>query len=77
MLTAGEIKLLADRGEGDNVDFKLRVPSKIRELSQEVCAFANSDGGYLLIGVDDNGVIIGVDIDNSKRSAIRGSIRDI
>ncbi|MFI3265258.1 MAG: ATP-binding protein [Rikenellaceae bacterium] len=53
MLTSEDIKLLVKGGEGYNVDFKLRVPSKVRELSQEVCAFVNSEGGYLLIGVDD------------------------
>lgn len=70
MLTAEEINLFAQSGEGYNADFKLRVPSKVRELSEEVCAFANSEGGYIFIGIDDNGRIIGADIDNPKRSAI-------
>lgn len=77
MLTAEEINLFAQSGEGYNADFKLRVPSKVRELSEEVCAFANSEGGYIFIGIDDNGRIIGADIDNPKRSAIQDSIRDI
>lgn len=77
MLTAEEIKSIADSGEGYNVDFKISVPSKVRDLSQEVCAFANSEGGYLLIGIDDKGRIVGVEIDNAKRSAIQNSIRDI
>jgi len=50
MLTAEEIKSITLSGEGYNVEFKLKVPSKVRELSEEVCAFANSEGGYLLIG---------------------------
>lgn len=49
MLTSEEIKVLVNSGEGYNVDFKLKVPSKVRELSEEVCAFANAAGGYLLI----------------------------
>lgn len=77
MLSAEDIKALATSGEGYNVDFKLRVPSKVRELSQEVCAFANSEGGYVLIGIDDNGRIVGTEIDNPKRSAIQDTIRDI
>jgi len=77
MLTSEEIKVLVNSGEGYNVDFKLRVPSKVRELSEEVCAFANAAGGYLLIGVTDKNEIVGNAIDNSKRSAIQDSIRDI
>jgi len=77
MLTAEEIKSIANSGEGYNVEFKLKVPGKVRELSEEVCAFANSEGGFLLIGIDDKDQIIGAAIDNPKRSAIQDSIRDI
>ena len=54
MLNTETIQSLIDSGEGYNVEFKVRVPSKVRELTEEICAFANADGGYLLIGVDDN-----------------------
>ena len=57
MLTSEEIKSIANSGEGYNADFKLRVPSKVNELSHNVCAFSNSEGGYLLIGIDNNGKI--------------------
>ena len=76
-LTPEEIKSIVGSGEGFNAEFKVRVPSKVKELSQEVCAFANSGGGYLLIGVNDNGQIEGINIDNSKRSAIQNAIREI
>jgi ATP-dependent DNA helicase RecG len=77
MLTPEEIKSMTSGGEGYNVDFKLKVPSKVKELSQDACAFANSEGGYILIGIDNNDRIIGSTIDNSKRSAIQDAIRDI
>ncbi|GHT62591.1 ArsR family transcriptional regulator [Bacteroidia bacterium] len=77
MLTPEEIKSITGSGEGYNVDFKLKVPSKVKELSQDVCAFANSEGGYILIGIDNNDRIVGTAIDNSKRSAIQDAIRDI
>ena len=54
MTNTETIQSLIDSGEGYNVEFKVRVPSKVRELTEEICAFANADGGYLLIGVDDN-----------------------
>ncbi len=53
------------------------MPSKLKDLSSEVCAFANSAGGTVLIGVDDSNIIQGVTIDNSKRSSIQNSIREI
>ena len=75
--TETTIQSLIDSGEGYNVEFKVRVPSKVRELIEEICAFANADGGYLLIGINDNGQIIGTDLENDKRSAIQGSISEI
>jgi ATP-dependent DNA helicase RecG len=77
MITSEEIKLMAERGESYNVDFKVTVPTKVRDLTEEVCSFANAAGGFVLIGIDDHGVVKGAAIDNSKRSAIQGSIGEI
>ncbi|MDR2232330.1 MAG: putative DNA binding domain-containing protein [Tannerella sp.] len=77
MLTPEEIKSIASSGEGYNADFKQSVPSKVRELSQDACAFANSEGGYILIGINNKDQIVGTTINNTKRSAIQDAIRDI
>lgn len=77
MLSAKDIQDLVNGGEGYNVDFKRSVPSKVRELTEEVCSFLNAAGGYLIIGVNDDNQIVGAEIDNSKRSAIQGSIGEI
>lgn len=77
MLNTETIQSLIDSGEGYNVEFKVRAPSKVRELTEEICAFANADGGYLLIGVDDNGQVVGTNLENDKRSAIQSSISEI
>lgn len=77
MLTAEEIKSLAYSGEGYNVDFNIRVPSKMKEVTTEVCAFANSEGGYIIFGIDNGGTIQGIDIDNNTRSKIQDAVRDI
>ena len=69
--------MLVRGGEGVGVDFKKSVPSKVRELSEEICAFANAQGGFILIGVTDRNEIVGCAIDNSKRSAIQQSIGEI
>ena len=77
MLTVEDIKLIAASGEGYNAEFKVSVPLKVRDLSEEVCAFANAAGGVVLIGVNDSNIIVGATIDNSKRSSIQQSLGDI
>lgn len=70
MIDTVNLRSLIDSGEGYNVEFKVRVPSKVRELTEEIYAFANANGGHLLIGVDDNGKVVGTTLENDKRSAI-------
>jgi predicted HTH transcriptional regulator len=54
-------KLIAD-GENQKLDFKYCV-SDSRKIARTLSAFANSDGGRLLIGVRDNGSIAGIKSD--------------
>jgi predicted HTH transcriptional regulator len=53
------LKALVKRGENQTLEFKLKAnhPEKI---VREVVAFANTDGGILLIGVDDDKRIQGL-----------------
>ena len=50
---------LIGEGEHQQQDFKYRVDDA-RKLARSVSAFANTDGGRLLIGVRDDGQIAGV-----------------
>lgn len=50
---------LISEGEHQQQDFKYRVDDA-RKLARSVSAFANTDGGRLLIGVRDDGHIAGV-----------------
>ena len=50
---------LIGEGEHQRQDFKYRVDDP-RKLAKSVSAFANTDGGRLLIGVRDDGHIAGV-----------------
>ena len=77
MLTEIELKSIISSGEGYNAEFKVSFPSKIKEVTEEVCAFANAAGGTLLIGVDDKNTIQGITFDNAKRSALQNSIGEI
>lgn len=47
-------------GEHQTQDFKFRIDSS-QKIAKTLSAFANTDGGRLLIGVKDNGRITGVD----------------
>ena len=76
-LTERDIKSIAQSGEGYNAEFKVAVPSKVRELAGEVCAFANAAGGVILLGVNDKNKIKGIEISNSKRSAIQNALNGL
>ncbi|MCD7936783.1 MAG: ATP-binding protein [Tannerellaceae bacterium] len=53
------IEELIREGEHQQLDFKFEV-SDSRKIARTLSAFANTDGGRLLIGVKDNGNISGV-----------------
>jgi predicted HTH transcriptional regulator len=54
-----DIKKLVRQGEGQQIEFKRKVahPEKI---VREIVAFANSDGGHLLVGIGDDGSMPGL-----------------
>src|SRR5436853_4146502 len=57
---AGDLQRLISEGESETTEFKVRTPPE-RALAAELAAFANSQGGTLIIGVDDHGKILGLD----------------
>ncbi len=50
---------LIGQGEHQQLDFKFEI-SDSRKIAKSLSAFANTDGGRLLIGVKDNGKIAGI-----------------
>ncbi|MEA4849108.1 MAG: putative DNA binding domain-containing protein [Clostridiaceae bacterium] len=54
-----EIREIINNGENSYVEFK-EEGVKAKDLAEEIVAFANSEGGTILIGVDDDGNIKGV-----------------
>jgi len=57
-MTLQQIKELAARGEGLKIEFKKKA-SYPEKIVREMIAFANTAGGDLLIGVDDDGTVCG------------------
>lgn len=58
-MTLSELTKLISQGEGPSLEFKARVPDALN-LARSVCALLNSHGGRVLIGVDENGRVKGV-----------------
>ena len=58
-MKAKQLLNLIDEGESTKLEFKRKVNDP-HKIAKEICAFANTKGGYLLIGVDDDKTICGV-----------------
>jgi predicted HTH transcriptional regulator len=56
------LKKLIEGGENQTLDFKFCV-SDSRKIARTLSAFANTNGGRLLIGIRDNGSIAGIHSD--------------
>lgn len=67
-MEAIELIELIGRGEDSRTQFKRsQDATNTKSLAGEMAAFSNSKGGRILIGVDDNGSIIGVSSDEIRR----------
>ena len=59
-------------GEDATIEFKREIPCR-SSLVDEIAAFANAKGGVILIGVDDNSDIIGLDrtkLNNGEKAVV-------
>ena len=59
------IQKLIEEGEHQMQDFKYEI-SDSKKIARSLVAFANTDGGRLLIGVKDNGNISGIRSEEEK-----------
>jgi predicted HTH transcriptional regulator len=66
------IKKLILEGEGATLDFKKTITSS-QKIAKSLVAFANGKGGQLLIGVTDDGKIVGVKSEDEERYMINRS----
>lgn len=72
-----KIQALLDQGENVAVEFK-RADVRPDGLAREVAAFSNTNGGTVLVGVDDNGIVTGiggrVDIEEWAANVVRNNV---
>ncbi|MDE0169685.1 MAG: putative DNA binding domain-containing protein [bacterium] len=65
-------------GEGEHIEFKEGVSHT--RITETAMAFSNADGGVILAGVTDQGIVKGADLSVASETALRqalGQVRDL
>ena len=65
-----DVNRLIEEGEGPQIEFKRKVTSP-EKVARAMIAFANTKGGHILFGVDDDGTVVGVESEKSEVEFIR------
>lgn len=73
VMTRRELEQLVDLGEGISLEFKRRVPRSER-IAKEIVALANTRGGRIVLGVDDDGTIRGIDHASEEEFLLRQAV---
>lgn len=71
--TKKQLRQLVRQGEGSHLEFKRRASSP-DQIVREMIAFANTAGGILLVGVNDNGELSGVKYPDEESLVIRKAV---
>lgn len=76
---ATEIDLLRATGESQSVEFKAQFPKQLTDLGKEIAAFATSNAGLILLGIGDDGRVLGLGgcHDHAARQALVARIEGI
>lgn len=64
-----DVNHLIDEGEGFTIEFKRRISSS-EKIARTLISFANTRGGTILFGVDDDGTVVGVESEKSEMEMI-------
>jgi predicted HTH transcriptional regulator len=64
-----DLKLLIEDGEGFELEFKRKISSPLK-IAKTLSSFANTNGGIILFGVDDDGTIVGVESEKTELDLI-------
>lgn len=77
--TSNELPNLRAQGEGQALEFKRQFPQQVTDLAKEIAAFASTNDGQILLGVDDNGDLVGLGNmgDSSEREKVIRRIEGI
>jgi len=72
-MTLRELEQLVGLGEGLSLEFKRRTPRPER-IAKEMVALANTHGGRIALGVDDDGEIPGVENASEQQFLVRQAV---
>lgn len=62
-----DLPTIRAQGEGQEMEFKREFPQQASDLAKEIAAFATSNTGTILLGVEDNGDLVGlVGVDDAE-----------
>ena len=70
-----EVLELIEGGESIHCEFKRKFTSP-EKIAREMMAFANTRGGFILFGVDDNKDIIGVESEKAEAELIEDAAKN-
>src|SRR3972149_8477710 len=73
MMDANKIQILVQEGEGLTVEFKEHFTPRIDE---DIVAFANTKGGFILLGVRDDRTVSGEKLTNDLKARINSIARN-
>jgi hypothetical protein len=57
---SAHLPVLRSRGESQTLEYIREFPQNVRELAKEIAAFASSNAGMLLLGVGNDGELVGL-----------------
>jgi ATP-dependent DNA helicase RecG len=72
-MTLADLRILIQEGEGTTLEFKESLSAS---LARELVAMANTIGGKVLLGVRDDGAVVGVRDSNTLRARIQDIARN-
>lgn len=72
-ISIDDIKALVKHGESVDLEFKTST-AKLTSACETLCAFLNGKGGTVLIGIKDNGQIVGQDVSDHTRLEIANAL---
>ena len=71
-MTRKKLLKMLEKGENLNIEFKQRF-SSFEKIAKEMIAFANTNGGHIIFGIDDDGSVYGVESEKGEAEFINES----
>jgi len=67
------LEKLIEEGEGERLEFKSSL-AQIKDILKTICAFANTYGGIVVVGIKGSGEVVGLNVTDETLLSLRRSI---